>query len=302
MRSLRSPLVAASLVFCACDGSAGERALPAAPAPDNKIEIKGSDSEVNLVQRMAEAYMAKHPDVQIAVTGGGSGAGIASLIDGTADLANSSREMRGKEKVLASRNKVDPVATVFATDALSVVVHRDNPVEEIGVEQLGQIFAGEVSTWDALGGTGPISAYGRQSSSGTYSFFRDAVVKEEYGQGVREMNGNAQIVEGVGADVGGIGYVAVGYAKSAGDRVKVLPVIPAGGGEAVSPLDAEAVRTGRYPIARSLYQLTDGAPSGALRDFLLFELSPEGEAITVEMGFYPVMDSAQGANDHLKAK
>lgn len=283
------------------DGAAQSAEGGTPSGEEESIQIKGSDSEVNVVQRIAEEYMKEHDGVKIAVTGGGSGTGIAALIEGTADIANSSRPLKAKEKLLASRNKVEPVATVFATDALSVIVNKDNPVEALTLEQLGAIFSGESKSWKDVGGEGEVTAYGRQSSSGTYVFFRDAVVKGDYGESVREMNGNAQIVEAIAADAGGVGYVAVGYLKSDNDRIKAVPIVPEGGGDPVSPLDAEAVKQGKYPIARRLYQYTNGKPDGVLREFLLFETSARGQELATEMGFYPIVEAWKKENAHLGA-
>lgn len=287
-----SSLLFATGVLAACGGSESP-----APAPEvagepaanpNAIQIKGSDSEVNLVQRLGEDFMAEHPGVSISVTGGGSGTGIAALLDGTVQLATSSRPLSAEEKVRAHRAGIEPVAIVFATDAISVVVNAANPLASLDLDQLGAIFRGEITSWDALGGTGPLVAYGRQSNSGTYVFFRSAVVKGDFGTSVREMNGNAQIVEAVRADPGGIGYVAVGYLSAGTEGLKALNVAAVAGGEAVSPLDEAAVLAERYPIARPLYQYTNGRPTGPLLDFVRFELSAAGAAIAKEMGFYPV--------------
>lgn len=262
------------------------------------LQIRGSDSEVNLVQRLGEAFMERRAEVSVAVTGGGSGTGIAALLDGTCDLANSSRSLKAGEKLLALRKGCDPVATLFATDALTVIVNADNPTEALSVAEVGAMFGGRVDAWP---GGAKVVAYGRQSSSGTYGFFREAVVKADYAPTVRQMNGNAQIVEGVALDPGGVGYVAVGYLEAGVEGVKALRIRPAEGEPAVHPLDEEAVLDDRYPIARPLYQYTDGVPRGAGRAFLRFELSSEGEAIVREMGFYPLVRAWRHRNAHLEA-
>jgi phosphate transport system substrate-binding protein len=264
-----------------------------------ELKIRGSDSEVNLVQRLGEAFAADNGDISVAVTGGGSGVGITALIDGRIDIANSSRPLLAEEQLLALRKDVRPVATLFATDALSVIVHLENPVESLTVRELGAIYAGTVTSWDTLGGSGPIVAYGRQSSSGTYMFFRDAVVKGDFSTRVREMNGNAQIAEAVSRDPGGIGYLAVGYLKASRERVRVVPIRSNEDATPVSPLDIAAVRAGRYPIVRPLFQYTNGPPMGATLRFLLYELSPEGEELIEEMGFHPLIDAWRDRNAHL---
>jgi len=261
----------------------------------DRIDIRGSDSEVNLVQRLGEAFAAERADVAVAVSGGGSGVGIAALIDGTVDLASSSRPLSAQERLLALRAGVDPVETIFATDALTLIVHEDNPVGSLTVDAVGGMYRGEVDAWPH----GPeLRAYGRQSSSGTYAFFREAVVQGAYSDQVRQMTGNAQIVEGVAADPGGIGYVAVGYLQSGASGVRAV-AIEGNEGQPVDPLDREAVAAGRYPIARPLFQISDGRPTGPVADFLRFEVSERGGAIVLDMGFYPVIDAWKARNAHL---
>lgn len=271
---------------------------PSGPEPI-ELQIRGSDSEVNLVQRLGEAFADDNGDISVAVTGGGSGVGIAALIDGRIDIANSSRPLLAEEQLLALRKGVRPVATLFATDALSVIVHPENPVESLTVQELGAIYAGTLTSWDTLGGSGSIVAYGRQSSSGTYMFFRDAVVKGDFSAKVREMNGNAQIAEAVTRDPGGIGYLAVGYLKASRGQVRVVPIRSSDDVPPVSPLDIAAVRAGRYPIVRPLFQYTNGSPRGATLQFLLYELSPQGEKLIEEMGFYPLIDAWRDRNASL---
>lgn len=297
-----------SLLLLACSDSestVASSALPKVHASSETIQVKGSDSEVNLVQRLAEEFMKKTPGASIAVTGGGSGAGIAAIIDGTTTIANSSREMKGSEKIEASRKNVDIQSFVFATDGLAVIVHASNPLDTIDLDKLGGIYRGELTAWEAAGvagsALGPVSLYGRQSSSGTYDYFKTAAVKGEYASSLKQMNGTAQIVEGVKADPGGIGYVAAGYVG--GDNaagVKVLSLIGADGA-AVSPLDEAAVLSGAYPLARPLYQFIDGAPTGMLKTFLAYEASPEGQAIVKEMGFYVVGNQYVAGNQALVA-
>lgn len=265
-----------------------------------ELKIRGSDSEVNLVQRLGETFAHQNRDVSIAVTGGGSGVGIAALIDGTIDIANSSRALFPEEELLALRKNVEPVATLFATDALSIIVHPDNPIASLTMKELAAIYSGSISSWDILGGSGRIVLYGRQSSSGTYMFFRDLVVGEDFSPKAREMNGNAQIAEAVSRDPGGIGYLAVGYLKGGGMHVRVVPIRSEEDATPVSPLDIASVRAGLYPIVRPLFQYTNGPPRGATLEFLRFELSPKGEDLIYEMGFYPLIEQWRHRNAHLR--
>jgi phosphate transport system substrate-binding protein len=257
------------------------------------IQIKGSDSEVNLVQSLAEAFMKKNPGASIAVTGGGSGTGIAALINKKTDIANSSRDMNSKEEEAAKKAGVTPFRVVFATDGISAIVHPDNPVSKLTLEQLGKIYKGDIGNWKEVGGPDmKISLYGRQSNSGTFVFFREFVVKADYSPNKKAMNGNAQIVEGIQRDKAGIGYVAVGYVVSEKGEVKpgvkVLNIAKDAQSEAFSPAKMENVMSGNYPISRPLNQYLVGKPSGKLMDFIKFELSPEGQEIVRKQGFFPV--------------
>ena len=257
------------------------------------IQVKGSDSEVNLVQRLAELFMQKNRGVNIAVTGGGSGTGIAALINKQTDIANSSRELNPKEEDAAKAAGVHPFRVVFATDGISVITHPSNPLSKLTLEQIGRIFKGAITNWKEVGGADvKISLYGRQSNSGTYVFFREFVVKADYSPHMKSMNGNAQIVEAIKRDTGGIGYVAVGYVVNEKGEVmsgvKILNVAKDGQSEAYSPVKMENVMSGRYPISRPLNQYLSGKPSGKLLDFIRYEIGKEGQEVVRKEGFFPV--------------
>ena len=259
----------------------------------NMIQVKGSDSEVNLVQRLAEVFIIKNPDVNIAVTGGGSGTGIAALINKTTDIANSSRELNPKEEEAAKNAGLQPFRVIFATDGISVIVHPQNPINKLTLEQLGKIFKGEISNWKKIGGKdGKISLYGRQSNSGTYVFFREFILKADYSPHMKSMNGNAQIVEAIKKDKDGIGYVAVGYVVDQKGKVmpgiKVLNIAKDAQSEAYTPAKMDNVMSGKYPISRPLNQYLNGNPAGKLLHFIRFELSEEGQEIVRKEGFFPV--------------
>jgi phosphate transport system substrate-binding protein len=266
------------------------------------MQIKGSDTLVNLAQILAEAYMTKNPRSPIAVLGGGSGTGIAALINGTCDIANHSRPMKEKEIKMAKDNGVTPYTFVIAVDGLSVIVNGDNPISQLTMEQIGAMFRGEIRNWKEVGGQDKsISLYGRQSNSGTYVFFQEHVLgKQNYSAHMKRMNGNAQIVEGVSVDKFGIGYVGVGYVVDAKGNVKkgikILKVSKDANSTAYSPLNKASVDSGDYPIARGLYQSTAGVPKGAVLDFLKFELSSEGQKIVEEEGFFPIGSKYQEEN------
>jgi len=255
---------------------------------ENMIQIKGSDTLINLVQKLSEVYMEKNPGKYIAVTGGGSGTGIAALMNNKCDIADASRNMKPKEITRATSLGITPKRVVIAMDGLSVIVNGNNSVTKLTMDEIGKIFRGEVANWSELGGDNiPITLYGRQSNSGTFVFFRDVVLKGDYSQRMKRMNGNSQIVEAVRHDKSGIGYVGVGYVKEATD-LNVVSVAAYAGADYASPLNSQDVKSGKYPIARPLNQYVNGTPTGAVRDFLLFEISPEGQQIVEDEGFFPI--------------
>lgn len=267
------------------------------------VIIQGSDTEVQLVSSLVEAFSALRADADISVTGGGSATGIAALLNGEADIANSSRALNEKERDIAAEKGIDVVEFVLARDGLSVVVHPSNPVGSLTVDQIGAVFRGEITSWKDLGGAdAPIVLYGRQSTSGTFGFFRDAVLKDDYAATLRQMEGSQAIVDAVTADENGIGYVGVGYVKDGAGAprsdLKVLSVAASAGGEAASPLDSAAVLEGRYPISRPIYQYLPAAPAAdsVIEAFLAFEASEEGKTIIEKMGFYEPTAADRAAN------
>ena len=264
-----------------------------------EILIKGSDTLLNLVQQLAEAYMKENPDAEISIVGGGSGVGIAALIDGNVDIANASRKIKPKELRKARKNGVEPVEFVIAIDALAIIVNPRNPVDKLTIEQLGAIYRGEIGNWKEVGGPDMrITLYGRQPVSGTFVFFRERVLKGDYSSRMRQMAGNAQIIEAVKRDKSGIGYVGLGYVKktkgvkviSVGERRKDKPL------RYISPLvfltphkpGEKRPDIKEYPLARPLFQYTNGRPTGAVRDFIQFELSDKGQRIVERVGFIRV--------------
>lgn len=263
---------------------------------DDMVQVKGSDTLINMVQKLAEVYMAKRPDAAIAVTGGGSGTGIAGLINRKCDIANASRQIKSSEVEQANAKGVDPKRVVVAIDALSIVVSAENPVDKLTADQIGKIYRGEIKNWSEVGGEDlPISLYGRQSNSGTYDFMKEAVMFGEYSTSLKSMNGNAQITESLKQDKSGIGYVGVGYAKEA-TGIKVVKVAATGSTKYYGPFDPMDVKSGRYPITRPLNQYVNGMPKGMVKDFLAFELSPEGQAIVEKEGFFAIPDEYQNYN------
>lgn len=265
------------------------------------IQVKGSDTLVNLVQILAETYMEKNPGTALAVLGGGSSTGIAGLTNGTCDIANHSREWKAKEIDLAWEKGVKPRFFVVAVDGVSIIVNEKNPLNEMKMSDVGALYRGDIKNWKAVGGPSlGVSLYGRQSNSGTYVFMQEHVLGlKNYSTDMKEMNGNAQIIEGVIQDEGGIGYVGVGYLfdKDGNVRkgIKVLNI--SNGGAAFSPLDKAAVDSGDYPVSRPLYQATNGKPSAAAAAFLQFEMSDEGQKIVEREGFFPISAAHRAANE-----
>ncbi len=258
-----------------------------ASANAGEVLVKGSDTLLNLVQRMSEAFSDVKPDITVSVTGGGSGVGINALVNGEVEIADASRLIKSKEIYSAREGGVNPVQIVIAIDGLSVIVNEANIASQLTVDEIGAIYRGEIRKWSEVGGPNkPITLYGRQPSSGTFVFFRDEVVKGEYATAMRQMNGNSQIVEAVRADETGIGYVGVGYLREA-TGVKALAVRK-GDGDYVSPLDREKVYAGLYPLTRPLNQYTNGSPKGEAREFIEFELGEAGQEIVEVEGFFPV--------------
>jgi len=265
------------------------------------ILIKGSDTEVNVALALAEHYMEQEAKISIAVTGGGSGMGIAALINGKTDIANSSRPMKSEEIELAQKRGIQPVATIFATDALAIITHPSNPLTAISLDELSQIYSGQLQNWQPLGGPDrPISLYGRQSNSGTFVYFRDEVVRAEYSPDVKQMNGTAQIIEAIKQDEAGIGYVGVGYLVDKEGTVlsgvNILQVQGRQDAAPVSPLQLENIKSGTYPLTRPLFQYTDGMPDGQLLRFMQFVLSKTGQTLIEQNGYYPVSPKDRASN------
>jgi len=265
------------------------------------IQVKGSDTMVNVAQAWAEEYRKVAPSVDVEVSGGGSGVGIAALERGTIDIANSSRNMKPEEIEQAKRNTgKEPKEFVVGFDALAIYVHKDNPLEEITFDQLAQLFmeGGTITNWSQLGVTipgvadGEIVRVSRQSSSGTYEFFREHVLaQKDFKLGSRDMNGSKEVVELVGNTKTAIGYSGMGYATP---EVKMLRLTRKAGEPAVEPTMANTLNM-NYPLARSLLIYTLGEPQAEVRGYIEWILSPAGQRIVEESGYVPVVAGAQGS-------
>ena len=253
------------------------------------ISVKGSDTMVHLTSSWAEQFMSQFPDTQVSVTGGGSGTGIAALLNGTTDICASSREIQGKEKELALQKKIDLVEHAVARDGLAIIVNPANPVAELSMEQIRKIFTGEYANWKDVGGQDlPIIVLSRESSSGTFVFFQEFVLnKADYTPKARLLAGTSALVQSVAADQGAIAYVGLAFALEAKSTVKMLPVKSTDGAPAVLPSD-ETVRAGKYPVARPLYLYTNGSSSPEVKTFIDFCLSDAGQKIVTKTGYISV--------------
>jgi phosphate transport system substrate-binding protein len=269
---------------------------------DSTIRVTGSDTMVNLAQAWAEAYRESHPDVSSQVRGGGSGVGIAALCNGKVDVATASRAMKDKEIALAKENTgKEPKEFIVGRDALAVYVHKDNPLERISFAQLAEIYGegGKITRWEQLGvdntrcSGGEIVCISRQNNSGTFTYFREAVLGEhrEYKQGTTAQNGSRELVTLIANTPCAIGYSGMGYRT---DDVKMLAISGKKGEAAIAPT-LETALDNTYPLARPLYIYTIGEPTGAVQEFVQWVLGPEGQKIVEKDGYVPNPPSVSDA-------
>lgn len=264
------------------------------------IQNKGSDTLVNVAQGWAEAYQTVNPDLAVAVSGGGSGTGIAALINGTVDLANSSRKLKDSEIEQARANGHEPVEFIVGYDAIAVYVHPDNPIESLTLSRIADIYAegGPSESWTDVGVEVPgcsdqeLVRVSRQNNSGTYAYFREAVLgNRDYKLGSRDMHGSKDVVDLVERTPCAIGYSGLAYKT---DHVNVLCVSIDDDSECVMPSIETAV-DGSYPVARPLFMYTRGEPEGAVKEYLDWILSDEGQCIILDKGYAPAKDVTCGA-------
>ena len=265
-----------------------------APGSAHTIENKGSDTLVNLALAWVEAYVRLNPDVRISVTGGGTGTGIAAMINGTADIANASREMKPEEISAAQSNGISPVEFVVARDAIAVVVNPSNPVDGLTLRQISDIYTGKITNWREVGGEDrPIVLLSRESNSGTYVYFLEHVIR--LGEKSDLLFSPDTLLmpssEGISAEVrqnpNAIGYDGLGYVTS--DQ-KMLAVAHDANSPYVLP-SVETVNDGSYPVSRPLYVYTAGEPTGQVKAYLDWVLS-DGQSVVVKLGFVPLKKSA----------
>ncbi len=281
-------------LFAACGGGA-ERQTGASDSrePKRAIQNKGSDTLVNLALAWAEEYRVVDPSVSIAVTGGGSGTGIASLINGTVDVANASRKMKDKEIEAAQENGIEPIEFTVAIDALAVVVNLENPVNKLSIDQLSDIYTGRITNWKEVGGNdATIILLSRETNSGTHVYFLEQVVRK--GEKENEdifapqtllMPSSVGITSEVRRNVNSIGYDGFGYVDP--HHEKMIAIARDDQSPYVMP-SVEAGSDGSYPISRDLYMYTAGAPTDVIEEYLDWVMGPEGQKIVAELGFVPL--------------
>jgi phosphate transport system substrate-binding protein len=283
-------LVLGTLLLTACSSPA--RSQSSSATSQKTIEDIGSDTIVNLALAWAEAYQQVKPDVRISVSGGGSGTGIAALINGTTDIANASRKIKDEEQQNAEKNGIHPYEIEIARDAIGVIVHPDNPVQQLTLQKISAIYSGKITNWKDVGGEDrPIVLLSRESNSGTHVFFLEEVVRLGNSQDRTLFSQDTLLLpssEGIMAEVrqnpNAIGYDGLGYITP---DVKTLAIASKDGGEYVKP-SVETVNNGKYPIARPLFVYTNGEPQGDVKTYLDWILGPAGQKIVGDLGFVPL--------------
>jgi len=276
-------MVIAAMLLTGCsknDGGSEEKTF---------ITVKGSDTMVHLASTWAEVFMEENPGIEISVTGGGSGTGIAALLNGTTDICAASRKIKDKETALAASKGIEANEIIVARDGIAVVVNPSNPVSELSIEQIGKIFTGATPKWDGVGGNSAgIEVLSRESSSGTYVFFQKKVLsKKDYSPKAKLMPATSAIVQSISSNENAIGYIGLGYASAAKGKIKVLSVKADSSSPAVIPSEA-TVKSGEYEVSRPLQLYTNGETKGVVKKFIDFCLSDRGQEIVKETGYVAI--------------
>ena len=263
------------------------------------IQNKGSDTIVNLALAWAERYQGEHTDIRISVTGGGSGTGIAALINGTVDIANASRQITDQEKAEAKKNGYDAIEYVVARDAIAVIVNPHNPVEHLTLQQISDIYSGKINNWTEVGGENrPIVRLSRESNSGTHVYFLQTVIrlgdsksKTLFSTDTLLLPSSEGIISEVRDNPNAIGYDGLGYITS---EVKKVGVAKDPKGPFILP-SIETVNNNLYPVSRDLYMYTNQNPSPAAQDYLKWIVSDEAQVIVKDLGFVPILKKTGAA-------
>jgi len=287
---LLSLVLLSSLCLSACGTQ--DTSSSTGASTTSSIENKGSDTIVNLALAWAAEYQALHPEVRISVTGGGSGTGIAALINGTVDLANASRQIKSEEISEAQKNGIEPVEFTIARDAIAVIVNLENPVDQLTLHQISDIYSGKITNWQSVGGEDrPIVRLSRETNSGTHVYFLENVLRLGDKENKTFFSPETLLLpssEGITAEIrqnpNAIGYDGLGYVT---DDVKMIAIAESQGGDYILPSPG-TVNSGRYPIARDLYMYTAGEPEGAIAVYLEWILGDDAQDIVTELGFVPL--------------
>lgn len=282
------------LLLSGCVGSSSASSSNSGAGSTAYIENKGSDTIVNLALAWAEQYQKENPNVRISVTGGGSGTGIAALINGTVDIANASRKIKPEELQEAEKNGVKPTEIVIAKDAIAVIVNPENPVKQLSLQQISDIYSGKINNWTQVGGEDrPIVRLSRETNSGTHVYFLEEVLRLGKKDDKTLFSPDTLLLpssEGIMAETrdnpNAIGYDGLGYVTP---DVKVIAVAGKEGGDYVLP-SATTVNNNSYPIARDLYMYTAGQPEGAVKTYLDWIFAPEAQQIVIQLGFVPLQN------------
>jgi phosphate transport system substrate-binding protein len=288
------PFFLVILIASGCGAQQGNQVSRTPQAQIAYIQNKGSDTMVNLALAWAEDYQGVHPGVNVSVTGGGSGTGIAALINKTVDIANASRKITAEELAAAKKNGSDPEEFIVARDAIAIIVNLNNPVNQLTLQQLSDIYSGKIDNWKEVGGEDrPIVRLSRETNSGTHVYFLEQVVRLGQKDNKTLFATNTLLLpssEGITAEVrdnpNAIGYDGLGYVVP---EVKVVAVARSSSDPYEMP-SAETVNKKIYPIARDLYMYTAGQPSGEIKDYLDWILKPEAQAIVKQLGFVPIIN------------
>lgn len=292
MKRLLILFLLSSFILTSC-GSADSSVDAASDSSAQYIENKGSDTIVNLALAWAERYQSEHPDVRISVTGGGSGTGIAALINNTVDLANASRRIKAEEVDEAKAKGVNPVEHIIARDAIAVIVNAQNPVSELTLQQISDIYSGKLTNWREVDGEDrPIVKLSRETNSGTHVYFLETVLrlgdkenKTLFSMDTLLLPSSEGIISEVRQNPNAIGYDGLGYVP---DDLKMIAIAKEEGGAYVLP-SIETVNDKSYAIARDLYMYTNGEPTGIIKDYLDWILSEEAQQIVADLGFVPAL-------------
>ena len=292
MKRLVPLIITLSITFFSTSCGPASSAETASDSQAAYIENKGSDTIVNIALAWAERYQDEHPNVRISVTGGGSGTGIASLINGTVDLANASRQIKTEEIEQAKANGVDPLEHIIARDAIAVIVNPENPVKQLTLRQISDIYSGRISNWTEVGGEDrPIVRLSRETNSGTHVYFLETVLrlgnsddKTLFSMDTLLLPSSEGIIAEVRQNPNAIGYDGLGYVPQ---DLRMIAIAETEGGAYVLP-SIPTVNDKTYPIARDLYMYTNGQPEGLLKEYLDWILSDEAQEIVAELGFVPV--------------